>query len=191
MFGLGTTELIIILVLVLIIFGAGKLPQVGGALGKGLRNFKDGVKDGEEEKAEAGESTDEDERARLDERLTSFRTELEEIRQGAQKQGLQDVQRTLQTLDAAQAKEQLLIMYEDERIDDVVTIVQAMSTDKRKDILAEFVSVPNDEPSHSLTCGVNSPLSAQTAISRLTGEVGGSVANLVTKASVLPPAVSS
>jgi sec-independent protein translocase protein TatA len=52
MFGLGTTELIIILVLVLIIFGAGKLPQVGGALGKGLRNFKDGVKDGEEEKSE-------------------------------------------------------------------------------------------------------------------------------------------
>jgi len=45
MFGLGSTELIIILVLVLIIFGAGKLPQVGGALGKGLRNFKDGIKD--------------------------------------------------------------------------------------------------------------------------------------------------
>lgn len=50
MFGLGTTELIIILVLVMIIFGAGKLPQVGGALGKGLRNFKDGVKEGNEEK---------------------------------------------------------------------------------------------------------------------------------------------
>ena len=53
MFGLGTTELIIILVLVMIIFGAGKLPQVGGALGKGLRNFKDGVKEGNEEKSEA------------------------------------------------------------------------------------------------------------------------------------------
>ena len=52
MFGLGTTELIIILVLVLIIFGAGKLPQVGGALGKGLRNFKDGVKESDEDKAE-------------------------------------------------------------------------------------------------------------------------------------------
>jgi len=49
MFGLGTTELIIILVLVMIIFGAGKLPQVGGALGKSLRNFKDGVKEGEED----------------------------------------------------------------------------------------------------------------------------------------------
>ena len=81
-----------------------------------------------------------DERERFDERLASFRRELEEIREGAQKQGLQDVQRTLQSLDAAQAKEQLLIMYDDERIDDVVTIVQAMSTDKRKDILAEFVS---------------------------------------------------
>ena len=43
MFGLGTTELLIILVLVMIIFGAGKLPQVGGALGKGLRNFKKGA----------------------------------------------------------------------------------------------------------------------------------------------------
>jgi sec-independent protein translocase protein TatA len=52
MFGLGTTELIIILVLVMIIFGAGKLPQVGGALGKGLRNFKDGVKEGDEKKSE-------------------------------------------------------------------------------------------------------------------------------------------
>ncbi len=52
MFGLGTTELIIILVLVLIIFGAGKLPSVGGAMGKGLRNFKDGIKDGAEEKKE-------------------------------------------------------------------------------------------------------------------------------------------
>ena len=49
MFGLGTTELIIILILVLVIFGAGKLPSVGGALGKGLRNFKDGVKDIEDE----------------------------------------------------------------------------------------------------------------------------------------------
>jgi len=52
MFGLGTQELIIILVLVLIIFGAGKLPQVGSALGKGLRNFKSGIKDDEEENSD-------------------------------------------------------------------------------------------------------------------------------------------
>ena len=52
MFGLGTQELLIILALVLIVFGAGKLPQVGGALGKGLRNFKDGVKEIEGEGAQ-------------------------------------------------------------------------------------------------------------------------------------------
>ena len=37
---LGPTELIIILVLVLIIFGAGKLPEVGSALGKGMKEFR-------------------------------------------------------------------------------------------------------------------------------------------------------
>ena len=47
MFGLGTSELIIILILVLIIFGAGKLPAVGKSLGQGLRNFKDGMKEGD------------------------------------------------------------------------------------------------------------------------------------------------
>lgn len=43
MFGFGTTEMIIVLVLVLIIFGAGKLPQVATSLGKGVRNFKNGI----------------------------------------------------------------------------------------------------------------------------------------------------
>jgi sec-independent protein translocase protein TatA len=43
MFGLGTTELIIILVLVMIVFGAGKLPQAAKSLGKGIREFKDGM----------------------------------------------------------------------------------------------------------------------------------------------------
>lgn len=43
MFGLGTTEMIIILILVLIVFGAGKLPQAAASLGKGIRNFKDGL----------------------------------------------------------------------------------------------------------------------------------------------------
>jgi sec-independent protein translocase protein TatA len=41
--GLGMTELVVILVIVLVIFGAGKLPEVGSALGKGIRNFKSSV----------------------------------------------------------------------------------------------------------------------------------------------------
>ena len=47
MFGLGATEMMVILVLVLIVFGAGKLPEVAGSLGKGIRSFKDGAKDPE------------------------------------------------------------------------------------------------------------------------------------------------
>jgi sec-independent protein translocase protein TatA len=40
MFGIGIPELIIILIIILIIFGAGKLPEIGAGMGKAIRNFK-------------------------------------------------------------------------------------------------------------------------------------------------------
>jgi sec-independent protein translocase protein TatA len=40
MFGLGTTELIVILVIIMVLFGAGKLPEIGSGLGKAIKNFK-------------------------------------------------------------------------------------------------------------------------------------------------------
>lgn len=45
MFGIGMPELIIILVIILIIFGAGKLPEIGAGIGKGIKNFKDASTD--------------------------------------------------------------------------------------------------------------------------------------------------
>ena len=48
MFGIGMPELVIILVIILIIFGAGKLPEIGGAIGKGIRNFKKSFKENDE-----------------------------------------------------------------------------------------------------------------------------------------------
>jgi sec-independent protein translocase protein TatA len=52
MFGLGMTEMIIILVIVLIVFGAGKLPDIGKGLGQGIKNFKKAV-GGQEDDGEA------------------------------------------------------------------------------------------------------------------------------------------
>ncbi len=44
MFGLGIPELLIILVIILIMFGAGKLPEIGEGLGKGIKNFRRATK---------------------------------------------------------------------------------------------------------------------------------------------------
>jgi sec-independent protein translocase protein TatA len=49
MFGLGTQELLVILVIAFFIFGGKKLPEIGAGLGKGLRAFKSGLKDLENE----------------------------------------------------------------------------------------------------------------------------------------------
>ncbi|MDP3028598.1 MAG: twin-arginine translocase TatA/TatE family subunit [Deltaproteobacteria bacterium] len=48
MFGLGMPELLVILVIIVIIFGATKLPQIGSGIGKGIRNFRKNIRGDEE-----------------------------------------------------------------------------------------------------------------------------------------------
>ena len=56
--GIGMPELIVILVIILIIFGAGKLPEIGSGLGRGIRNFKKATSDSLEESTDKVEKLD-------------------------------------------------------------------------------------------------------------------------------------
>jgi sec-independent protein translocase protein TatA len=58
---LGPWEIVLILVIILIIFGVGKLPQVGGAIGKGFRAFR---------KGQSGETDDEEETTEVKKKTT-------------------------------------------------------------------------------------------------------------------------
>lgn len=54
----GGWEWIVILIIVVIVFGVGRLPEIGGALGKGIRDFKKGVQGDDDEKPVAKEVAD-------------------------------------------------------------------------------------------------------------------------------------
>jgi len=50
MFGIGMPELIVVLTIIVIVFGVGKLPEMGAGIGKGIRNFKQAISDDDETK---------------------------------------------------------------------------------------------------------------------------------------------
>ena len=60
MFGLGMGELVILLVVVLLLFGGKKLPQLGRALGSSINQFKDGLKEGKKPEGEIEDETKKD-----------------------------------------------------------------------------------------------------------------------------------
>jgi len=55
--GIGFTELIVILVIILILFGPGKLPEIGKALGRGIREFKDAQKEIKKQSSDKDDNT--------------------------------------------------------------------------------------------------------------------------------------
>lgn len=48
MFGLGTQELVIILIIIVVLFGATRLPKIGSGIGEAIKNFKKGIKEQDE-----------------------------------------------------------------------------------------------------------------------------------------------
>jgi len=55
MFGLGTSEIILILIVALIVFGPSRLPQIGGAVGKSIKEFKKSLNETNDDKNQDGE----------------------------------------------------------------------------------------------------------------------------------------
>ena len=58
MMGIGFPELMVILIIIMIIFGAGKLPEIGSAFGRSIKNFKTSMKEAQEGEETAEETTE-------------------------------------------------------------------------------------------------------------------------------------
>ena len=64
MFGIGTQEILLILLLALVVFGASRLPEIGGGLGKAIRNFRQASSEPDEiDITPKGQKPDDDKRA--------------------------------------------------------------------------------------------------------------------------------
>jgi len=57
MFGLGMQELIIVMIIVVVLFGATRLPQLGSGIGKAIKNFKEGINEVSEKEIEGKEKS--------------------------------------------------------------------------------------------------------------------------------------
>ena len=89
MMGIGFPELMIILVIIMIIFGAGKLPEIGSAFGRSIKNFKTSMKEAEEGNAVEGDESKPGELAEAEPDLDSMTEQEKEayLRKKAEEEG--------------------------------------------------------------------------------------------------------
>jgi len=89
MMGIGFPELMIILVIIMIIFGAGKLPEIGSAFGRSIKNFKTSMKEAEEAESVEGSESKPDELAEANPDLENMTEQEKEayLRKKAEEEG--------------------------------------------------------------------------------------------------------
>lgn len=111
-------------------------------------------------------------RERYNEIKDSFDTKLAALQNIAKDEALQEVQRTLETMNAKQAKDQVLRMLEAGAMEQVVSIVKAMPLEKRKKILAEFKSEEDNEKLFTILTEIRSGTGEAKLIESTRKEVG-------------------
>lgn len=111
------------------------------------------------------------ERERFDERREAFERKLDELEQGAVDEGIAQVQRMMQEMEADKAKEMLKKLFDDQRIDDVVNIVQAIPRDTRRNILAEFETGEENDMLYQVIRRIGEGLPVTSLIDEARGEI--------------------
>jgi sec-independent protein translocase protein TatA len=109
MMGIGFPELMVILVIIMIIFGAGKLPEIGSAFGRSIKNFKSSMKEAEAEELDAENSSEstESETAESTE-STELKEPTEEVKAGEDTVAKEAAKKPAKKTKAAKKEEDLI-----------------------------------------------------------------------------------
>lgn len=86
-----------------------------------------------------------DKERRFDARRNAFNAKLDELEKGIRDEGMRELQRSLESMEAEKAKIQLLMMYDEQELDKIVSIIQMMSPEKKKKIYNEFAGSDDEK----------------------------------------------
>jgi sec-independent protein translocase protein TatA len=109
MMGIGFPELMVILVIIMIIFGAGKLPEIGSAFGRSIKNFKSSMKEAEAEELDAESSSESTEGETAESSESTESTEsTEEVKAGEGNATKEGAKKPVKKTKAAKKEEDLI-----------------------------------------------------------------------------------
>ena len=109
MMGIGFPELMVILVIIMIIFGAGKLPEIGSAFGRSIKNFKSSMKEAEAEELDAESSSESTEGETAESSESTESTEsTEEVKAGEDTVAKEGAKKPVKKKKAAKKEEDLI-----------------------------------------------------------------------------------